>query len=160
MRINAELLNLVTTAGLTPSKTTLTQVTTAVQTLSKHTPSLQYLYFATATSLTGGTTMILGPSGLSGNDNGAMWVMPFGGTIIGVYVAVNTAPVGVQTVTATVFNNSVATAASAVITGAATSATYTGSVAVSATNGLSVHVVMSATAVTAYSHGYVIVQST
>ena len=94
--INAELLNLVTAAGLTPTKATLTQVTSAVKALGKTGPGLQNLYFSTPVSMTGGSTVLIGPSGVSTSDLGSRWIIPFTtGTIVGVYLSASAAPAGV-----------------------------------------------------------------
>jgi hypothetical protein len=155
--ITSELLNLVTSAGLTPTKATLTQVTTAVQTLGKRGASQQYLYFSTPVSAAGGSTTMIGPSGVSTSDSGSRWIMPVSGTITAVYLSVSAAPGGSQTCAGTVFLNGSSTAAVSTVTGAATSTNQATSVSVAATNAISLHLVMSATAATAYVSGYVLV---
>jgi hypothetical protein len=157
--IQSELLNLVTAAGLTPTKTNLNQVTSAVKALAKTGPGLQNLWFSTPVSVTGGSTVLIGPSGISSSDLGSRWVSPFNGNLVGLYLSSSSAPAGSQTVSATAFINGSSSAASVIVTGSATSNSWAGTVAISATNGISVHIVSSTTAATSYISGYLILQS-
>lgn len=158
--VNTELINLVTSVGLTPSKTNFTQLAQAVGQVGKATPGLEYLYFSTQTSVVGGSTTFIGPCGIGTVDAGARWMFPVNGTITGVYLSTSAAPAGIQTATGTVFINGSSSAAACTLTGSATSNTATTSVAVTANQALSLHLVLSATAATAYVSGYVVVQPT
>lgn len=158
--VGTEIVNAVIAAGLSPSKTNNNQLSAAVQQLGKKSPPQQYLYFSTNTSIAGGSTTLIGPGGISTSDSGARWMFPVAGTIVGVYLSTSVAPSGSQTCTGTVFINGTTSAAAATITGTGTSNSATPSVAVAANQGLSMHIVMSSTAATAFVSGYIVVQPT
>lgn len=158
--VDCEIVNAVLGAGLTPSKTNFTQLAAAIGQIGKKTSPLQYLYFSTPTSIAGASTTFVGPGGISASDSGARWLMPIAGTIVGVSLSTSVAPSGSQTCTGTVFINGSTSAAAATITGSATTGSATPSVAVTAGQALSMHLVMSSTAATAFVSGVITVQPT
>lgn len=157
--ITAEIVNTVTAAGLTPSKTTLTQLSAAIVALTK----LQgtYLYYCPTVAVAAASTSIIGPSGVSAVDTGANWILPFNCNIVGLNLTTSVAPGAGFTATSTIWKNGIASTPVAAVSGASqTVAAWSGTVACNAGDKLSVHTVLSASAATMYVRGWIFIQPT